>query len=212
MIPLQKALSIHHQVFRMSFSGHAGNSLPDQSFGNKVFAQDVLAFLDEQGIHHIHVFGHSMGGYVGVYLAKKFPERIASVFTLGTKWDWTPEVAAREVNMLNPAKMEEKVPHFAQLLAQRHAPIDWKEIVRRTAEMMQGLGNGKALSEADFQSIQTRICVGIGELDNMVSREESQRVADWLPNGSLLDFAGFKHPIEKVNPETLAASISSWIR
>ena len=46
--------------------------------------------------------GHSMGGYVALKLALKRPELVDRIITLGTKFNWTPEVAAKEVKMLNP--------------------------------------------------------------------------------------------------------------
>ncbi|MEM7369953.1 MAG: alpha/beta fold hydrolase [Bacteroidota bacterium] len=210
--PLEESLANQFLVYRLGFSGHAGKPLPDVPFGNEIFAQDVVKFLDQQQIKKAHIFGHSMGGYVGLYVAHHFSDRIASVFTLGTKWDWTPEVVAREVKMLNPEKMEEKVPRFADLLASRHAPVDWKEIVRRTARMMQEFGNGAGLTEADFRSLHIPVSIGIGELDNMVSLEESRRIAEWLPKGKLAYFEGVKHPIEKMDVQRLARSISESIQ
>jgi pimeloyl-ACP methyl ester carboxylesterase len=51
-----------------------------------------------------------MGGYVALKTAVLHPGRIEAIVTLGTKFHWDPENASNEVRMLNPEKIEEKVP------------------------------------------------------------------------------------------------------
>ena len=65
---------------------------------------------------------------------------INSIVTFGTKFNWSKEAAAKEVKMLNPEVIEEKVPKFAQMLKDTHAPNDWKTLLHKTAAMMKGLG------------------------------------------------------------------------
>ena len=45
---------------------------------------------------------------------------IQKVFTLATKFEWTPDIAQKEIKMLDAAKIAEKIPAFAQLLEKRH--------------------------------------------------------------------------------------------
>ena len=73
-----------------------------------------------------------MGGYVALGLAAEHPNRIKKVVTLGTKIDWSPEVAASMSRMFDPEKIQAKVPAFANLLAQAHAPADWKKVCQYT--------------------------------------------------------------------------------
>ena len=153
----------------------------------------------QEGIKKANIFGYSMGGYVGLHLSKNYPGLVNKIFTLGTKFDWTPESSAREVKMLNPEKIEEKVPQFANLLKERHYPIEWKAVLRKTADMMHRLGNGEGLSPDQFSEIRHDVTISVGEEDNMVSIEESKVVSDQLNNGVFKTFASFEHPIEKVN-------------
>ena len=55
-----------------------------------------------------------MGGYVALQLANKHPKYVQKIITLGTKFAWDKETAAKEVKMLNPEKIEEKIPAFAK--------------------------------------------------------------------------------------------------
>lgn len=191
------------QVLAPNFPGHGG--LPaDIEFSIPHFAESTIAFLDQNQIPRVRIFGYSMGGYAALYLAWKYPERVEQITTLGTKFDWTPETAARETARLDPEKIAAKVPAFAQLLAERHAPADWKTVVHRTAELLHGLGNGQALGREAFQAITCPVRIGLGEEDNMVTREESEAVAGWLPGGNFQVLPGVKHPFEQVNAKMLA--------
>ena len=207
---LRDHLSPHYKIVDINLSGHGGNISTDP-FSISSFAKETSRFLDQQAIQAIDVFGYSMGGYVALKLAHDHPGRLDRIMTLGTKFDWTPENAAREVKMLDPEVIELKVPKFADSLSKRHHPQDWKEVVRQTANMMLALGNGEAMNEMDFRKITNQVLICVGSEDNMVTREESKNVAQWLPNGSFLEIPNFKHPIETVDAGVLAEEIKRFI-
>jgi pimeloyl-ACP methyl ester carboxylesterase len=146
-----------------------------------------------------------MGGYVALKLAHDYPERVEKIITLGTKFHWNPEAAAKEVKMMNPEIIEQKIPQFAATLRERHQPGDWKKIMTLTGEMMTLLGAGRAMTAEDFKQILTPSLICIGTEDHMVTREESAHVADYLKNGQLKIIDGFKHPFETVDLEILSS-------
>ncbi|MCW5924677.1 MAG: alpha/beta fold hydrolase [Saprospiraceae bacterium] len=206
---LRPHLGSERPVFALSFPGHGGSSA-DEPFSMSRFSDFVLRFLEKEKVVRADFFGYSMGGYVALYLAWQHPERVRRVFTLGTKFDWTPETAARESAMLNAEKIAEKVPAFAQMLAARHAPADWKEVLRRTADMLRDLGAGQGLPAEAFARIGCPVTIGLGELDNMVTLEESRAVASALPRGSLEILTACKHPMEQVDVVLLAERLCKY--
>lgn len=203
---LRRHLPADLPVYALNFPGHGGLST-NTEFSIPNFAESVLAFLKENNLARVRIFGYSMGGYVALYLAWKYPERVESIATLGTKFDWTPGTAARETARLDPEKIAAKVPAFAQMLAERHAPADWHAVLRQTAGLLSGLGNGHALGQEAFAAITCPVRIGLGDEDNMVTREESEQVAGWLPRGSFEILPGTKHPFEQVDATILATFI-----
>lgn len=196
--PLAQLLASQFEVHTLTFSGHGG--LPaHQPFSLAHMAHDVLRYLDEHQLSNTQVFGYSMGGYVAAYIALHHPDRFSHVTTLGTKWDWNPETADKETRMLNPDKIQEKVPQFAKLLENRHHPEDWRKVLEHTADFMYKLANGMALQQSDFEKITTPFHILRGDQDNMVTEVESQQVADWLPHGSYQTLPDTPHPIEQVD-------------
>ncbi|HET8809255.1 MAG TPA: alpha/beta hydrolase [Flavobacteriaceae bacterium] len=202
-LSLEQFLQPHFKVYALNFSGHGG-SVFDGEFSMDTFEKDVLRFMKNNSIEKTHIFGYSMGGYVALNLALHFPEKIEKIMTLGTKINWNPEAAAKELKMLDPEKIEEKVPAFAENLKKTHFPSDWKMVVNKTAKMMQGLGEGKSLKTENFKTITAPVLATIGSEDVMVTKEEAKKLANALPQGSFLEIDGFPHPIEQVDTQKLS--------
>lgn len=211
LAPLDEALSASYHTHRFSFSGHGGKPASDNGFSIPLFAQEVINYLDEQGIQQVAIFGYSMGGYVAAYLAVHHPERVQKIVTLATKWDWSPEIALKETGMLDPEKIQAKLPDFANTLAKRHAPVDWKENLQQTAKMMLSLGTKPALVAAEFPKITCPILLCIGDRDKMVSLEESLKLYRMLPNAAFSVLPFTPHPIEQVDTERLLPVLTAFL-
>ncbi len=210
LIKLAKELEGKYTVYSLNFEGHGGRS-SQEDFSIELFANNVLAFLREHQISQTNIFGYSMGGYVALLLASQHPELVARMVTFGTKFDWNPEAARKEVKMLNPAVIEEKVPKFAAHLKSVHHPANWKEVLSKTANMMIALGDAPPLTPSELAKIDHRVLIGIGNQDNMVSLAESQATAATLRNGQLRILDGFQHPIEKNDLTELATVIYEFM-
>ncbi len=212
LAPLQRVLEQNHRVFSINFSGHGGQASNSENFGIALFASDVLAFLDANSIGKITIFGYSMGGYVAMYLAKHHPERIDRIITLATKYNWDEAIAAREVQMLNPDKISEKLPAFAETLTQRHAPADWKDVLHKTATMMLQMGADNPIKTIEYNGITHPTLVVLGDRDKMVTLEETVAVYKALPNAQLCVLPRTPHPIEQVNVELLTTVVEEFLK
>ena len=206
---LSKELSLEFLTYTFNFPGHGGEPIPQSGFSIQLFAEATLAFMDKNNLEKISIFGYSMGGYVGLYLAKNFPERIEKLFTLATKWQWTLENAERESKMLNPTIIKEKVPKYADSMLQLHG-AKWEILMEKTAAMMVELGANPTFKNSDFETIETPVLVGVGDKDVMVSLDETIQVYRSLPNAQLLVMPNTTHPIDRINLRLLTCQIHSF--
>ena len=195
-------LSDSFEVFTMNFEGH-GDRHTDREYAIDLFAQNLIDVMEENSIASAKVLGYSMGGYVALYSSLQYPSRFEKIITLGTKFNWSREAAEKEVKMLDPEKIEEKVPAFANQLKAIHHAQDWKSVVRKTAKMMLAMGDGARISDEAFQKIQPNVVIGLGSQDRMVTYEESARIAETIPDCKLIVLKDQKHPIEMVDGEVL---------
>jgi pimeloyl-ACP methyl ester carboxylesterase len=135
---------------------------------------------------------------------------VASVATLGTKFRWDPETAAREAGRLDPATIRLKVPRFAEALAVRHANAGgWEAVLARTADLLRDLGDHPLLTDEVLARIAQRVHVIVGERDNTVSVDESSAVARALGSGSLTVMPDTPHPIEQVSIDALVHALTA---
>ncbi|MFN0034051.1 MAG: alpha/beta fold hydrolase [Saprospiraceae bacterium] len=190
-------------IHALNFPGHGG-AANHEPFSMQIFARAVLNFLEEKNAEQADIFGYSMGGYIGLWLAWQHPERVRSLTTFGTKLDWSPETSASMSRMFDPEKIEAKAPALAESLAKTHGPENWKPLCHHTAAFLHDLGNGLGLPPEAFGQIRCPVTIGWGDLDNVVTEAESRRAAEAIPNGRFEILPGAKHLIEQVAAEQLA--------
>ena len=134
------------------------------------------------------------------------------MFTLGTKFLWTPELSEKENAFLDPNKLTEKVPQYATELRRRHAATGFEKILEKVREMNVSLGQESVLKDEDIQKINRKVRIGMGDQDFMVSIEESVSVYRLLQHGELQIFPNTQHPLERVSFPNLANSILNFFK
>ena len=201
---IEPLLENNFLVDTISFSGHGRVPSLQHAFTIQNCAHEVLEWLNTHQRRTIDIFGYSMGGYVALWLARFYPDRVGKIFTLGTKLDWSPETADKETKMLNAEKIAAKVPAFAQELAHRHGEHEWQSVLHKTAHLMHDLGKHH-LTDEDYRQIKSKVLLGLGDADNMVSKDETLHVQGIIPDAAFLEIKDCPHPFEKAPLNILSA-------
>lgn len=208
LLPLQNHLKSRFNTHILEFEGHGKKS----HYANKYSLDSFVIQLDTM-IHEIgeavHLFGYSMGGFVALISAARGNDNIKSVTTLGTKMQWSPEIASSEVRHLDADKIKEKVPKFFEVLQNRHGD-HWIEVLDRTANFMKSLGEKNPMEDA-ASKIQCPVQLVLADQDQMVSKEETEEVHNHIPQSQFQVLSDSHHPIEKVNISALADYITGHI-
>lgn len=212
LVKIAESLSDTYNVRTFDFSGHGGKPFPAAGLSIAGFAEEVKQFIDSESLGKVSIFGYSMGGYVAMYLAKHYPGTVGKIITLATKFHWDEDTAAKETKMLNAEKTEEKVPAFAQQLAKRHAPNDWKELFAKTAEMLVGMGKDNPIKLEEYSAIENACMILLGDRDKMITLDETLNVYRTLPNAQMGMLPATQHPIEQANIPYLLFYIRQFIQ
>lgn len=202
MQPLKDALG--REALCPDLLGHGALIHRLDRYSIEAFAQDLAEKIHEPA----SIFGYSMGGYVALYMAAKYPEKVLNVTTLATKFDWTPEGARQEVRMLDPEKVREKVPAFAKLLESRHGE-NWPGVMKRTADLMLQLGDKPVLTTEILGTIKCPVRLFRGSEDNMVSRDETLWAQEVIADACYTELMGQPHPFEKTDLTSLVKAVFS---
>jgi pimeloyl-ACP methyl ester carboxylesterase len=78
-----EALAGHHHVIRVDLPG-CGQSPPAPSYDVPEQAGRVAVLLDDLGLRHVTLAGHSSGGYVATALAEQRPDLVGSLALIST--------------------------------------------------------------------------------------------------------------------------------
>ena len=210
LLPLKEMLKGECDVHSFNFAGHGGKVLPE-TFSIKLFVEETVLFCEANALKSVSIFGYSMGGYVALYLAKHYPHLVESVITLGTKLNWDETVAAKEVKMMQPDIIEQKVPAFAAQLQKQHNPADWKIVMTKTAHMLTEMGRNNPLQTPDYNDIQCPVLLMLGDRDKMVTMDETVAAYQLLPKAQLSILPGTPHAIEQVDVEMVNLLVRKFI-
>lgn len=210
--PLIPLLQEPFEVHTLDLEGHGTSPIKDRPLRLNHFAENVIEYLDSHGVDKANIFGHSMGGHTGLYLARFFPGRVKGIFTFGTKFTWTPEIAEKENAFLVPEKMQEKVPRFVKTLQERHTASGWEHLLEKVREMHVDMGVHNPLPDEEMRQIGQKVRIGLGDRDSMVNLDESVWAYRLLQAGEFQVFPGTPHPLEKVSVNRLAVAITDFFQ
>lgn len=71
----RKTYGEHFTTYVVDLRNH-GRSPHDDEFSYAAMGEDIVALMDEEGLSHAHILGHSMGGKLGMHLALEHAERV----------------------------------------------------------------------------------------------------------------------------------------
>ena len=211
LAPLADRLSPERRVTVLELEGHGTTPCRTDVLRIESFAAAVLREMDARSIARADFFGYSMGGYVALYLAATAAERVGRVATLATKLAWTPEVAARESAMLDPAAIRAKVPRFAAALEARHTALGWERLLTHTAELLHELGARPRVTDELLAAVSHPVRIAVGDRDATVSMDECVAAVRRLANGELEVHPRTAHPFEKAPVDRIARSLLEFL-
>lgn len=209
LAPLASSLGDVLDVHLVELEGHGNTPSTEDGYSIDRFAGNVRDFITSNGLERTALFGYSMGGYVALKLAEEMPDRIAGVVTLGTKLEWSPEVASRENARLDAAKIRARVPAFALDLEQRHRGVagGWEAVLSRTASLMTALGEKPVIDGGHLSRIRQPVRLMVGDRDAVVTIEETASASRGIPVGSFAVLPDTAHPVEQVRTPLLRSLI-----
>ena len=201
-------LSEHFRLVLMDLRGHGHSENQASTLEIEQLVADVIGLVDYLDIDQIHIAGYSLGGYIGLMLALHQPRRVPTLLMHATKFYWSDEAVAKMRKQLDPDLMAEKVPAYADTLAQEHGSR-WRVLVRQAGDLIAHLGQ-EGLRERMLRQLQMPVLVSVGDRDELVTLPEAARLSRILPRGMLLVLPGVQHPFNSVRPIPLLPTMQSF--
>lgn len=209
MAPLAEQFKPHADVWLPTMLGHGGRALPP-SLSVPAIAADLIAQMDERGIRRCFVGGYSFGGYLALYLARHYPERVQGVWALAVKFVYDAKAVSHLVHLTSPARVDRGDTPFADDIRQRHAPQDWRAVMLLNQALFRSLEGVSLLGDQPWPAEHMPSLVIAGEADPLVPADEAKMLGQLL-QCSVLMFPGSAHPMSAVPVQAVALNVKAWM-
>jgi len=194
----------------IDLSGHGGRGIPLEGIRFEQFIADIDTAFAEHGSSRADFFGYSMGGYAALLYAARYPDRVRSVITVGTKLGWTEEGLQKELLKLDPDMMLAKVPAFVEALAEVHGADRWRDVVTAIAKSMSELAAAPLLTAEVVARIECPVLLCVGDGDTTAVPSDTHAFATGLVNAEVHVLPNTKHPFESVDLDALVPLIEQF--
>lgn len=224
-----EALAQSFRVVTFDNRGIGDSDKPDVAYTLEMMADDTLALMDALNIEKTHVLGHSMGGGIALFMAKKASERMGKMILASTLY-WGPKVvmpSARAMQVLmdrsgDPVELvkrgiriaaadgfEERDPEgFARLIELRFQSKQPPEFYLKQSQ--SGLTYLQHDHIADFTP-PTPVLLMVGECDEVAPRANSDAIAAvW--GCPVLEIQGAGHLFNIEKPAETNAAILEFLK
>ncbi|MEL7644791.1 MAG: alpha/beta hydrolase [Anaerolineaceae bacterium] len=194
--------------------GHGGSELGDANGTIEQYADDILEMMNKLGLEKVVLGGHSMGGYVALAFAEKYPEKLAGLVMIATNAG--PDNDARKA--LRLADVENiraaGTAEFAEALSLRLSDSSFvqnvsREIIAKTDP--EGLCNAiLAISSRPgrlhvLAGLRAPLLIAAGAEDLIVPQAAARLMAHSNPNAKFVILPEVGHMPMLGAPRTLGA-------
>jgi len=216
----------HFTCISLDLRGTGESDKPQGAYTTEVLAEDVAAFMQAMGIAKAHVAGMSLGGAVGMWLAVKHPDKVASL-SVHSGWTRTDrflqavveswQIVARAVDVpemiiraifpwcFTPELYAERPDYIESLAAfvRSRPPQSVPEFLQQSAAVLAHD------VEAHLGRILAPTLITVGTCDQLTSTRFADRLKRGIRDSDLLVFERCAHAalyerVEEFNERTLA--------
>lgn len=208
-----------HQVILPDVRGHGESEAPEGAYPMTLLAEDIKELLDFLVIEKAAVCGHSMGGYITLAFAERYPERLAGLglITTRAKADSAEQRADRY-------QMVEKVrENGAIVLAESLGPKLTKDeaLIKESYEMLSNsdplgiIGVLQGMAERPdrlglLSNITVPALVIAGDQDQIIDLGDARLMAEAIPRAKFHLISGTGHMPMMEQPEDVASGLD-WL-
>lgn len=182
--------------------GHGRTANPARTLSIPRLADDMVVLMAELGLERPLVIGYSLGGIVGLELARR--GLVSALVVMASRF----RSAQRAPLAFNPEGIRARSPVWAEQLAAKHVEVAWEELAEELGSM---LASWPGLSEGELAEIDCPLLIVQGDRDTMVPIEQARALKAAVRGARLVEIPRAQHPELLYRPDALRA-VASFVR
>lgn len=226
-LPQTEALSGAYRT--IAWTSRAGTTRYGTERSLDDLVEDTLVIADQAGVGRFVLVGMSVGGFMAVELALRYPERVAGLVLMATQSAAYTAQERREFGaLLEPLDTDGPVPEavieaFRPVIFGERALAERPELVERWTTAWRGRPARSLYGEyrswidkpdrtADLARITVPTLVLHGEGDNGIAVSHARTMHAHLPDSTYAPITGAGHLLTEEQPEAVTAALTDWLR
>lgn len=204
-----------HRTITLDYRGTGASDAPQGPYSTGLFADDVIAVLDDLGVEQADVYGTSMGGRVAQWVAARYPERVRRL-VLGCTSPGGPHAQERDASVRralaqrDPAAARDALIDLMYTPAWRAAnPGPYTTLGDPDMPPHARAAHLIASNQHDAWDVLPAICAPTlvlhGDQDRLAPPANAPLITDRIPGARMHLFPGARHAyFEECRPQSSA--------
>ncbi len=180
------ALALHFEVVAIDSRGHGRSTWDGRPISYHLMASDVLALMDALHVPKAAVVGWSDGAIIGLDIAIHHPERLTKLFAFGANSNLAG-VRSSDVSATFGAYVSRTREEYRRLSP---APLQFDSFHRQLNTMWD---TEPDFSDSQLRSIPVPTWIVDGDRDEIIKREDTDRMASLIPGAGELILPRVSH-------------------
>lgn len=221
--PVLDALPASVRAIALTLRGHGDASGPARGYAISDMVQDVLTFMDAQGVPAAVLVGHSLGGVVARRLAAAHPARVLGLVLVSTFVTLRDHAhiaeLARTMSSLRDPVDRGFVRAFQRGMVSRPVDVDFLEEVVDESLKIPARGwdlSFRTLVEeppdlADLREVHTPTRLVWGDRDTIATRADQDAICAAINGATLLVYDGAGHAPHWEEPARFGRDLLAFV-
>ncbi|OUR94490.1 alpha/beta hydrolase [Flavobacteriales bacterium 34_180_T64] len=183
----------------------------------KSFAKYLHDFIEFKGLDDVILLGNSLGGHIGLYHTKLFPEKIKALIITGSSGLYESAMGGGYTKRSDYEVIKKKAQDvfYDPEVATKEIVDEVYETVNDRNKLIKTLAIAKSAIRhnmaKDLPKMQTPTCIIWGENDNVTPPEVATEFDELLPDSELFWIDKCGHAAMMERPEEFNTILNGWL-
>ena len=183
----------------------------------KSFAQYLHEFIEFKGLSEVILLGNSLGGHIGLYHTKLFPEKVRALVITGSSGLYENAMGGGYPKRSDYKIIKKKAEDvfYDPAIATKEIVDEVYEIVNNRKKLIKTIGIAKSAirhnMSKDLPNMDTPTCIIWGKNDTVTPPEVAEEFHMLLPNSDLFWIDKCGHAAMMEHPDEFNQILHKWL-